>query len=151
MFPYAEQQFHPVIYPIADMYDGDPASDVVSLKHYAGVTFLLTEGAGGTGTCTLTVEECSSDAAAGASAIAYQYAVSDGKDWGAITTVAATGYTTIAGANKQVALYVPARSLADGFPFVRVQVTEVANSAVAAGINAILWGGRYGGLVAAIG
>lgn len=143
---------HTVLQPDADRYDSDPASDVVCLAKYPGVTFLLMEGAGGTGTATLTVEECSADDGTGATAIAFQYAVaSDCKTWGALTAATLTGYTLVAGANKMVALYVPSRSLSDGYPYVRVQVTEVVNAAVDAGIVALLWGGRYSGMVAAIG
>ena len=152
MMPYGGPAMHTVLQPDADRYNADPASDVVHLELYPGVTFLLMEGAGGTGTATLTVEECSADDGTGANAIAFQYAVaSDCKTWGALTAATATGYTTVAGANKMVALYVPARSLADGFPYVRVQVTEVANDPVDAAMAALLWGGRYSGMVAAIG
>ena len=38
------------IFPVADAYNGDPDTDVISLKNAEGANFLLFEGAGGTGT-----------------------------------------------------------------------------------------------------
>ena len=46
------------LYPDADRYDSDPSTDIFDTRDYRHITFLLIEGAGGTGTCTITVGEC---------------------------------------------------------------------------------------------
>ena len=130
--------------PNADRYDGTPTSDVIAMKHYRHVTFILQEGAGGTGTVKIEVEECTSSAAAGNTAIAFNYRVaSSGDTFGALTAATSAGFTTTAGANKQVLIEIDAAELSDGSPFVRLQLTEVANDPCDAGIVAICSEPRY--------
>jgi hypothetical protein len=126
--------------PVADAYNTNPATATVNMKHYGHVTFLLMEGAGGTGTATLTIEECTAADGTGAAAIPFRYRVSTdaGVTFGALTSVAATGYTTVAGANKVVAVELDDSELAENSPFVRLKITEVVDSPVAAGVVAIL-------------
>lgn len=129
--------------PDADRYNADPASDVFNMEHYDHITFLLFEGAGGTGTVKLQVEECTAIDGTGATAIAFRYRVQSGETWGALTASAATGYTTTAGANKAVAVEVEAAELSDGSPFVRLQLTEVADDPCDAVLIAVLTKARY--------
>ena len=130
--------------PDADLYAADPATDIINMEDYSHVTFLLTEGAGGTGTVKLTVEECDDTTPTNSTAIAFKYRVcSSGDTWGALTASAATGYTTTAGANKMVAVEVDAAELSDGYPFVRLQLTEVVDDPCDAGVVVILSGARY--------
>jgi hypothetical protein len=128
--------------PDADLYNSDPATDVYNMKNYDRITFILVEGAGGTGTAVLTVEECTSAAAAGATAIAYRYKTcadaGSADTWSAWTAIASTGYTTVAGANKMVAIEVRSNELSAGYPFIRLQLTEDANDPVDACVMAIL-------------
>jgi len=139
-----EHMVVPVLYPDADVYAADPATDVVNMKLYDHVTFILTEGAGGTGTVKLVVEECTSAAGANNTAIAFNYRLASTPDtWGALTASAATGYTTVAGANKQVAIEIDSSELSVGYPYVRVQLTEVADDPCDAGMIAILSKPRY--------
>ena len=135
-----ENELSMALVPAADQYAADPATDVYNTKYYNHITFLLNEGAGGTGTVKIEVEECTSKAGAGNTAIPYKYRLKSSKDgaFGALTTVAATGYTTVAGANKQVAVEIDAAELSAGSPFVRLQLTEVADSPCVAGVTAIL-------------
>jgi hypothetical protein len=135
-----------VLQPDADRYDSDPASDIVFMGDHDHVTFILAEGAGGTGTTVITVEECTDNAGTGAAAIAFKYREMATIDvLGAMTDAAAAGFTTTAGANKVIVIEVPAASLSDGSPYVRVQTTESVDGAVDAGMIAILSGGRYKG------
>lgn len=139
-----ENMVVPALYPNADLYAADPATDVVNMKLYDHVTFILTEGEGGTGTVKIQVEECTSAAGAGNTAIAFNYRVATTPDtWGALTASAATGYTTTAGANKQVAVEIDAAELSDGSPYVRLQLTEVADDPCDAGVIAILSKPRF--------
>lgn len=132
--------------PDADLYAADPATDVYNMKYYDHITFILNEGAGGTGTVKIEVEECTSKAGAGNTAIAFRYRLKSDKDgaFGAVTASAATGYTTVAGANKQVAIEIDADELSDDSPYVRLQLTEVVDSPCDAGVVAILSKPRYG-------
>lgn len=129
----------PVTYPLADGYAGDPASDVVSLANYARARFVVQEGAGATGTATITVEECTSIAGAGNTAIAFRYR-EDGGEW---TEVDADGFTTTAGANKRYEIDVDASELSEDSPFVRLQFTEVVDSPVAMAAFVVAEGARY--------
>ena len=139
-----EHMVAPAIYPDADVYAADPASDVFNMKLYDHITFILTEGAGGTGTVKIQVEECTAADGTGNTAIAFNYRLASTPDtWGAVTAAASTGYTTVAGANKQVAVEIDAEQLSDGYPYVRLQLTEVADDPCDAGVIAILSKPRY--------
>lgn len=129
-----------VLQPVADAYNPDPATATVNMRHYGHVTFLLMEGAGGTGTATVEVEECTAADGTGATAIPFRYRISTdaGVTFGALTAAAAAGITTTAGANKVIAIELDDSELSDDSPFVRVQLTEVVDSPCAAGVLAIL-------------
>ncbi len=130
--------------PDADRYASDPATDVINMANYRHVTFLLIEGAGGTGTATITVEECTALDGTGATAIAFNYRLAATADtFAALTAAAAAGYLTIAGANKMVAIEIDSAELSDGSPFVRLTLTEAVASAVDACVIAIASEARY--------
>lgn len=137
-------QFVTALQPDADRYNGDPATDIFNMKLYEHICFILMEGAGGTGTVKIQVEECDDATPSNSTAIAFNYRVATTIDtWGAVTASASTGYTTTAGANKMVAVEVSASELTVGYPFVRLQLTEVADDPCDAGVIAILGGARY--------
>lgn len=132
--------------PDADRYNANPATDIFDMKMYDHICFLLCEGTGGTGTVKIQVEECSDTSGTDNTAIAAKYRVcSSGDTWGALTTLASTGYTTTAGANKMVCVELDAADLDPAKPFVRLQLTEVADSPCDAGVVAILSKARYFG------
>ncbi|MGB0437662.1 MAG: hypothetical protein ACPGIJ_11925 [Mycobacterium sp.] len=134
----------PVANAAADMYNGDPATDVVSTTNYHGVRFEITEGAGATGTATVTVEECTGTDGTGATAIAFRYRVKAGTAaWGAWTAATASGFTTTAGANYLYEVDVASDELSDGSPYVRLQLTEVVDSAVVGAVNARAYRARF--------
>jgi hypothetical protein len=132
-----------VLQPVADAYAADPATDVVNMKFYRRATFLIAEAAGGTGTVKIQVEECTSKAGAGNTAIAFKYRLLTKGTSGTLTASASTGYTTVAGANKLVAVEVDGAALSDGSPYVRLQLTEVADSPCLAGVVCVLSEPRY--------
>ncbi len=134
----------PALYPDADRYNSDPATDVFDMRLYDHITFILTEGAGGTGTVKIQVEECDDTTPSNSTAIAFNYRVASTPDtWGALTAATSAGYTTTAGANKQVAVEVDAAELSDGYPYVRLQLTEVVDNPCDASVIAILSKARY--------
>lgn len=128
-----------VVDPLADGYAGNPASDVVSLKNYSHANFFVHEGAGATGTATITVEECTAIGGTGATAIAFKYRVNNG-EWADATT---SGFTTTAGADVSYEIAVAAEDLSSDSPFVRLQFTEVVDSPVAMHAWVVASGARY--------
>jgi len=136
-----------VLAPDADAFAGTPTIDIIDMANYRSVTFVFVHAVGVTGTSKITIEECDDNAASNSTAIPFSYRLSAGMTgvWGALTAVtAATGYTTVAGSNKVVAITIDAADLADGFPFVRLVAVEVANDPVDGCVYAILTNRRYG-------
>lgn len=134
----------PVLNPAADMYNTGPASDVVSLVRYEGVRFLIHEGAGATGTATITAEECTAIDGTGATAIPFRYRTKAADAaWGVWTAATATGFNTTAGANRMYEIEVRARALSAGSQFVRLQTVEVVDAPVVGGAVAQVYGARY--------
>ena len=134
--------------PAADRYNLDPATDIIALKNYEGVAFIILHGVGTTGTVVVTIEECddvtpTNSTASGFSYKQYASATTAGAagNW---ATAAAAGFTIAAGSSQLYAVDVRAADLADGFPFVRMVLTEGVDSPVAAGVAAVCYGPRYG-------
>ena len=134
-----------VLAPAADRYNTNPATAGVSMRSFRNAVFLINEGAGGTGTATVTVEGCSAANGTGAEAIPFKYRQSTGSGatLGELTQAAAAGFTTTAGANKVIAIEVDSDDLPPNKPYVRLQLTEVANDPVAAGVTCVLLNPRY--------
>lgn len=132
--------------PDADRYNSDPATDIINMVDYAFCDFFLHEGAGGTGTVKLIVQSSDDVSATATTDLPFRYRVAQtGDTFGAWTEIAATGYTTVAGANKIVQAQVDASQLAAGEPYVRLSLTEVVDSPCDAGVLAVLSGARYAG------
>lgn len=135
--------------PDADALAGTKSTDIYNTEKYDHITFFLMVGVGATGTTTITVEECTDNAGAGATAIAFRarLGAETGVALGAITAVAATGLLTIAGSNKLTVIEVDAAELSDGSPFVRLTLVEAVDSPVDAAIFAVLSKPSYAGAV----
>ena len=134
--------------PDADQYAADPSTDVINMKLFGHCTFVLEEGAGGTGTVKIVAQACDNVAGDNPTAINFRYrvtAAAGGDTFGALTetTVAADGYTTVAGAQKQLVIEIDAAELPDGQPCVYLDLTEVVDDPCDAGILAILSEPRY--------
>jgi len=129
-----------VLAPAADRFNTNPATATVKLSHYSHATFVVTEGAGGTGTATLVLQECSAANGSGATAIPFRYRISTdaGLTFGPLQAATASGVTPAAGANKVTVIEVDDRELSADKPWVRVQTTEAVDAPVAASITAIL-------------
>lgn len=139
-----ENEIRTVLAPDADRWTSNPATDVVSLKYWDHVTFIVTEGAGGVGTRTTKVEKCTSKAAANNTAIAFNYRVGTYTGaLGAITAATSAGYLQPAGANKHLIIEVDAAELGPSYPFVRLTFTETDSTAVDAAVIAILSKSSY--------
>lgn len=130
--------------PDADLYASDPASDVINMTDCQRLSFLIFEGAGGTGTATVTVLACDNTTPSNTSAIAFKYRVASNSGtltdvFGTLTDATSSGFTTTAGANKIIEVVVDAKDLPDGYPYVQLKLVEVADSPVDACVVAIAY------------
>ena len=126
-----------------DMFNGDPASDVISLSQHRGIVFTITKYAGATGTADITVESCDDVTPTTTTAVAFRYRATTGATPGAWTAAAAAGFTTTAGANQSYEIVVLAEGLSGTDQFVRLQCTENADSPCDGAISAKLFGPRF--------
>lgn len=132
--------------PDADRFNGNPATDVISLGKHSQVLFLLTKGTGAVGTADITIESCDTVVPGIATAIPFSYRVcTEGDTWGEWQAATTDGFKTTAGENQQYEVLVNAAALNDEDEFIRLQITEDADGAVDAGVSAILIGPRYSG------
>lgn len=113
-----------------DMFNGDPATDVLSMKNADEIHFLIAKNAGATGTATITVESCDDTTPSNTTAVAFQYRAQTTIDtWGAWQDAAATGFTTTAGADQLYQVRITQNGLSSTDAFVRLKATEVVDSA----------------------
>ena len=127
--------------PVADAFSGATVySDVVNMKNYGKAVFVVITGAGATGTSTFTVQACDDTVPSTTSAVPFTYRNYDNSDVpGSVTAVAATGFTSTAGANRIHVIEVDAEALlASGYGYVRLKAAEVADDPVLGGILVIL-------------
>lgn len=132
--------------PVADAFDSTVYSDITNIKNWSRVRFIRYAGVGATGTSTLTVEACDDAAGSNVSAVPFRYRETGvGTDvFGVLTDATSAGFTTTAGSNQIVEVWVDAEALvASGYGFVRLKAVEVTNSPVLGGILIELHGPRY--------
>ena len=132
--------------PGADAYSATVTSDIVNLKNWNHVEFILFNGVGTTGTSTITVEASDDVSATNVSAVAFYYRRILGSTNvpGALTASASTGFTTTAGSAQIYVVEIDTEKLvASGYGFVRLKAVEVADSPVLGGILIRLSEGRF--------
>jgi hypothetical protein len=121
--------------PVADAFSGTVYSDVVKVKDYHAVRFILQKGVGTTGTSTLTVEAC--DNAAGDNPVAIPFAYQKYDNAGDVPddVVQATtaGFTTTAGSNHLYVIEAETQRMGSK-KWLRLKAVEVANDPVLGGI-----------------
>lgn len=128
--------------PIADAFAGTVTTDIVNLRDYSEVGFLIYKGAGATGTSTITVEACSDNSATLSAAVPFHYRrIGNTSDThNAWTAATAAGFATTAGASEMYLVVVSSDDLAaSGYQWARLKAVEVVDSPVLGGI-AILMG-----------
>lgn len=131
--------------PSADLYNGDPATDVVGMKGYSRVSFLL-HAVATTGTAVVTVESCDNAAASNAAAMAFTYrkkTTGASAVWGAVTAATSSGFTTTASESTIYEISIEDQALPEGQPYVRLQLTEGVDAAVVGGVTVALYPARY--------
>jgi len=127
-----------------DIFNGDPATDVISMANYRRCTFILHKGPGDTGTATITVESCDDTTPSNTTAIAFTYRkCTSGDTFSAPTAATSSGFTTTAGADQVYIIEVDAANLDGTDKYVRLKMTEVADDPCDGGVIAILSQPRY--------
>jgi hypothetical protein len=128
-----------------DVFDGNPASDVINMKGWGRCTFIIFTGAGATGAATMTVESCDDVTPSTTTAIAYKYWDGASVDVLQDMQVATTSgvITPDAGAGTFSAIEIDASALSGTDNYVRLQMTESTNSPVDGACIAILSNPRY--------
>jgi len=133
--------------PVADVFAGTVYSDVISMKEHKQCTFLIYKGVstGGTDDGVITVQACDNVTPSNRTAIPFRYQkINSGDTPGAITAVAATGFSITAGSSQIIAVYVNASDLAStGYGYVQLKQVEVTNDPVVGAVVAILSEGKY--------
>ena len=127
-----------------DIFNGDPASDIMNMEEWRDCIFVIQKGAGAAGTATITIESCDTVVPGTATPIIFKYRImTKATDtWGAWTDATTAGFTTTAGADDAYEIWVQAIDLGDD-KYVRMQCTEVADGGCDGGIVAILFNPRY--------
>lgn len=132
------------ISPSADIFNGDPDSDVFSMKNLEKIVFLVAQKSGGTntGTATLRVRSATSPVSSPAgTAITFTHSkkttgLSD--TMGAPTkAVAANGIVTTANEDTIHVIEVDAKDLPDGHSYVYLDTTETVNDPVLGAVVAL--------------
>ena len=133
--------------PVADAFAGTVYSDVISMKDHNHITFLIYKGVstGGTDDAAVTVEACSTNAAAAVSAIPFNYrTIVTGDTHSELTAVANTGFVITPGSSQVYAVEVNAEALlASGYEYIRLKSVEDTNDPVVGCVIAILSEPRY--------
>lgn len=130
--------------PLADYIDTNRATDIIKCES-GGALFLVYEGAGATGTATITIEACDNVTPSNTTAIPFIYrAMTTADTWGAWTAATTAGFGTTAGANHLYEIYADSAEMAEeGYGYVRLQLTELVNGAVLGGVIIGLVDTRY--------
>lgn len=126
---------------------GGKTGQAFSMKKYQHATILLLIGVAAAAFTKILVNQCTSAGGAGATAIPFsiykQETAGVGNDvLGARTAVAAAGYTPANASGIFYVIEIDGTELADGFPYVQLQLTNGANSVIASAA-AILTGARF--------
>lgn len=133
------------VVPVADAFTGTVSTDIFEVLGQ-GALFIRHDGAGATGTSTVTVEACDDITPSNSAAVAFMYRVcTTGDTWGNWTQATSTGFATTAGANQMYQIYVDAAVLAEqGYGYVRAKFTELVDNPVTGGVLCAVVGLRYG-------
>ena len=127
-----------------DINVGAQTSDAWTMAKHTHASILLSCGVVGAAT-TLTLEECTAADGSGATAIGFSYyaeLTAGGDTTSARTTVGASGFATGTANGVYYTIELDASELSDGYPWLRVQLTDPGTATVA-GIGVVLSGSRY--------
>ena len=144
-------KFAPTFAPVADFLAGTKNSDVHNMAQFDGAMFVLHWGVGATGTTVITVEACDDVTPSNTTAIVFWYReIKTGDTDGAWTKATTAGFTTTAGSNHIIQIFVSASDVAAasvnstvGNKYVRLHSVEATDNPILGGGMFIGIGGRY--------
>ena len=138
------------ITPSADVYNGNPTSDVINMQNFKKAVFVLHQKSSTSNTGTASVKPQAVENVSGSSAedlpFKYSKMTTGASDvMGAITAVAAgSTFTTTANEDTAFVIEVDASDLPEGKPFLQLKLTEVVNDPVVGSCMCYLIGSRHG-------
>jgi hypothetical protein len=145
----AEQDHVVNILPAVDI-TGGKTGQAFSMKEHGHATILLTVGVSAAAFTKIIINQCTD--AAGDNPVAIPFALyaqetagASHDVLGARQQVAATGYTPAATDGIFYVIEIDASELADGSPYIQLDLTNGSNSVIAAAI-AVLSGSRFAGV-----
>jgi hypothetical protein len=144
-FNIAEQGHVVNILPPIDI-SGGANCDVFSMENYGHATIIVQVGVSAAAFTSIVVKECTSVAAAGATAIAFSYYKEETAAGDTLSTKQAATTSGITPSANDTIMYVielDARELSDGYGFVQVVLANTSPNSVIASAVAILSGARY--------
>lgn len=133
--------------PVADAFEGTVYTDIINMKNFNDLQFVVYKGVGTTGTSTLTVEACDDTSASNTTAIVFKYkrCCNTADVQGALTAATTSGFTTTAGSSEIYVISVSAEDVAStGYGYVRLKAVQSVDAAVLGGILVIGYNERYG-------
>jgi hypothetical protein len=132
---------------VADAFAATVYSDVVNVKGYSKIIFLVHHGVGATGTSTFTVLAGSdtADPPTASTAIPFRYKVMSTSDVeGALTAATTSGFLSTAGSNQVYWIEVDTEELGDtGYQYCCLKCVEGTDSPRLGGILILMEGARY--------
>lgn len=139
---------HPVAFTNAmiaaaeDMFNGDPASDVINMRDATNAVFIITTLANAGGNAAITVLACDDTVPTNTSAIPFSYRLCTAPNTlGAITRATTSGFTTSTSANITYLVEVNQADLHDsGYGYIQLKCTEDTDAAVDGSICCFLTG-----------
>jgi len=144
---YVPQDGHVVnILPPQDINGGAVNSDVFSMRDHAHVDIILTLGTTGAAS-TVTVEECDDFVPTNSTAIAFSYFQEEtaaGDTLSGEQSATTSGFATSTNDNITYIISIDASQLSDGFPALRMAMSDPAASTLISAV-AVLSGSRYAG------
>jgi hypothetical protein len=129
---------------------GGQTAQAFSMKEHGHVSILVQIGVAAGAFTKILVNECSNAAGANPAPIPFalyaQETSGDGNDvLGARQQIAATGYTPAAGSAIFYVIEIDASELAQGFPYLQLQLTNGAVATIVSAV-AVLSGSRFAGV-----
>jgi hypothetical protein len=134
-----------VIAACEDIFNGNPATDVISLKNAGGAVFFVQTNANGSGgNATIQVYSCDDATPTNTVPIAFKYRQVEAADTERpISDATSAGFATSTGANILYVIEVDARDSYLSYNYVQLKATEKTNQAVDGSIFGFLDNLRY--------
>lgn len=132
--------------PVADAFAATVVSDVVNMKDYDRVCWVIYKGVGNVGTSTVKVLACLDVTPTASTAVAFHYRVigTDDVEGALGSGTAASGFVTTAASSELYAIEVDAATIMKtGYQYAQLQMVTAAVGAVLGGVLCIMGGPHY--------